>query len=105
MYQCNDCHLTFEEPITEAELVDASVGYYEPRFYCPDPDCHSEEVEQVIDCPMCQQTYIKSDKDRCGDCETTTRLLIDDAIMQIACRTGAARDEILKAMAQWLENQ
>ena len=97
MYKCENCGKMFETPKVHAEWIgEKEHGGYQEFPICP--HCKDDDIEELKDCPMCQQNYMTSEKDRCYTCEKTTALWLEEAIGNIQSDTGAERSEVIRAV-------
>ncbi len=101
MYKCLNCGAEFETPEVEVKYFNGEIDDH--INICP--ECKIDDIEKMVECGMCRQTYIKSDQDRCEYCTERTDHWMENAILSISEETGAERDEIIKAMVVWIEEQ
>lgn len=99
MYLCLNCGYRFKEPNTRLCM---GFGWMGKSETCP--SCGLDDFELMGKCGLCGKN-IPSSEDYCKRCKETVADWMLEAIKQIKRTTKADREDIIRAIVEWLEEE
>lgn len=98
MYKCNNCGYEFEQ--SQMKYINFAGETVEIKV-CP--CCKADDYYEMNQCDLCGD-YI-ADGDYCDSCKETVADWMLEAIKQIKRTTKADREDIIRAIVEWLEEE
>jgi hypothetical protein len=98
MYKCNNCGYEFER--SQLKYINFAGETVEIKV-CP--CCKADDYYEMNQCDLCGD-YIK-DGDYCDSCFGAILENMEDAVDSIQNETGGSRDDVLRAIAEWTEEE